>query len=468
MSDEINIEQLTFWRRVLLWTPGDQGRGLRYSIVFTLMIFFIWGPSLIYLKLAKPVYTSKWALILPGTGVNTSVNLENIGQATTSSRSAYGSNSISPKVNYKSIAGSQVVLEQAAKKISMDVRTFGKPRIKLVDQTSLIFFEVKGESGEQAQQKSYALYDALETTLTQLRNDEIQRREKSVREMLTGGREKLKQTRDSLLAYQAESEMVAIAQFNQLSTALGEKKLQLVGLKIEQSGLAGERDRLVNILRLNAEQASAALMLQTDLVFQENSLHFAQADALLARQILKMGTNHPEVVKTRDTWLAAKQKLQNRMQKLVGKRDAKTLLRLMLSPDKTRGSLLERLILLDAESQGLNKKINQLNKQIDSMRERLNNDTKSAAVLDDLKRDHQIAEAVFSSALARIDTGKSDVYASYPLIQILTAPSLPEKPTTPNPLYVFLGAGTATSISLFGILILWTRKPWLRKILLSE
>ncbi|MCK5666437.1 MAG: hypothetical protein KAI17_23260 [Thiotrichaceae bacterium] len=468
MSDETKIEQLTLWRRVLLWTPGDQGRGLRYSLVFTLMLILIWTPSLTYLKFAKPVYTSKWSLILPGTGVNTSVNLENIGQATTSSRSAYGSNSISPKVNYKSIAASQVVLEQAAETMAMDVKSFGKPRIKLVDQTSLIFFEVKGGSAEQAQQKSYALYDALETTLTQLRNDEIQRREQSVKAMLTGGREKLKQTQDSLLAYQAESEMVAVAQFNQLSTALGEKKLQLVGLKVEQSGLQGEHERMVNILRLNAEQAAAALMLQTDLVFQENSLHYAQADAMLARQILKMGVNHPEVVKTRDTWLAAKHKLENRVQKLVGKRDTKTLLRLMLSPDKTRGALLERLIMLDAESQGLKKIIVQLDKQIISMRERLNNDTKSAATLDDLKRDHQIAEAVFSSALARIDTGKSDVYASYPLIQMLTSPSLPKKPTTPNPLYVFMGAGAATSISLFGILILWTRKPWLHKILLSE
>lgn len=79
----------------------------------------------------------------------------------------------------------------------------------------------------------------------------------------------------------------------------------------------------------------------------------------------------------------------------------------------------------------------------------------------------QIAEAVFTSALARIDTGKSDVYASYLLIQMLTPPSKLEKPTTPNPVYVFLGAGVATSISLFAMLILWIRKPWLRKILLN-
>ncbi|NOQ76467.1 MAG: hypothetical protein GQ475_01475, partial [Methylococcaceae bacterium] len=385
-----------------------------------------------------------------------------------SSLSAYGGNSISPKVNYKSIAESHSVLSPAAKAMKMDIETFGKPRIKLVDQTSLIFFEVKGTSAELAQQKSMALYEALEALLSQLRNDEIKRREGSVQFMLTGFREKLKQTRDQLLQYQAQSEMVAVEQFSQLTRSLEQVKLKLIDLKAELASLLGERNRLINILKLNAEQASAALVLQTDLVFQENSQYYAQAAAMLARQSVKMGENHPQVVKTRDRWLAAKQQLEQRALLLIGKRKRQTLIRLMLAPDNIRGGLFERLIVLDSEYKGVKAKITQLKQLINEMRQRLTNDTKSVATLDDLQRNHQIAEAVFTSALARIDTGKTDVYASYPLIQMLTPPSTPNKPTTPNPLFVYLGAGTATSISLFGMLILWTRKPWLRKILLSE
>jgi len=466
--DDNHSQPLAFWKKILLWTPGETGRGLRYCLLFSLTMLLIWAPSIIYLKYAKPVFTSKWTLILPGTGVNTSVNLENIGQATSSSLSAYGGNSISPKVNYKSIAESSSVVGPAAKVMDMDIETFGKPRIKLVDQTSLIYFEVKGASAEQAQKKSFALYDALESLLTQLRNDEIQRREGSVQRMLTGFREKLQVARDQLLAYQATSKMVTVEQFDQLTVSLEQVRLQLVGLKGDQASQTGEKNRLVSVLKLNAEQAAAALMLQTDLVFQENIQHYARAAALLARQSLKMGENHPEVVKTRDTWLAAKQQLEKRALALIGKQESKTLVRLMLSPDKTRGALFERLIVLDAENKGIKAKINTLKQLVSGMNQRLNNDTKLVANLDDLKRNHQIAEAVFTSALARIDTGKSDVYASYPLIQMLTPPSAPIKPTTPNPMFVFLGAGIATSISLFGILILWTRKPWLRKILLSE
>jgi len=460
--------QLAYWKRLLLWTPGEENRGLRYTFLFSLLMLLIWGPALIYLKYAKPVYTSKWTLILPGTGVNASVNLESIGQASTSSASAYGSNSVSPKVNYQTIAESQGVLEKAASIMAIEVEAFNKTRIKLVDQTSMIFFEVKGASAEQAQQKSLALYQALESTLEQLRSDEISRREQSVQEMLGGTQEKLKQARNHLLAYQAESDFVAVEQFSQLTTSLEHIKLQLVELKVEQARLHGERDRLVEILDLNAEQAAYALVLQTDFVIQENIRHYAEAGALLARQTLKMGRKHPDVVKSRDIWLAAKQQVTFRVKQLIGKQSAKVLMRLMLSPDKTRGALFERLIVLDVKNQGVNDKLAALEQQIKEMTLRLNKNTTSAATFDDLNRDHQIAEAVFTSALARIDTGKSDVYASYPLVQILTPPSAPKKPTTPNPLFVFLGAGGATSISLFGILILWTRKPWLRKILLNE
>jgi len=463
-----SASQLSLWRRVLLWTPGDQGRGWRYSVILSLTLLIIWGPALTYLKLAKPVYTSKWTLILPGTGVNAQVNLESIGQASTSSLSAYGGHSVSPKVNYKTIAESSGVLKNAAEKMKLTVADFGKPRIKLVDQTSMIFFEVKGESPEQAQTKSYALYESLEYTLSQLRTDEMKRREDSVQDMLGGFKLKLKNARNALLAYQAKSGVVAIEQFTQLTASLEQVKMQQVELVVEYSRLIGERNRLIKILGLNAKQAADALMLEADPVFQENMKHYALVGALLAQQIQKMGENHPEVVKSGDTWQAAKNKLTQRVRQLIGKHDSKTLTKLMLSSDETRGTLFERLIMLDIESHGINDKISKLKQQIAKMELRLSKDTQSAAMLDDLKRDHQISEAVFTSALARIDTGKSDIYASYPLIQILSQPNVPDKPTTPNPLYVFLGTGIATLLSLFALLILWTRKPWLRKILLSE
>ena len=54
--------------------------------------------------------------------------------------------------------------------------------------------------------------------------------------------------------------------------------------------------------------------------------------------------------------------------------------------------------------------------------ERIKTQTVNAAKLADLQRDHQIAEAIFSSALAKLDTSRLDIYATYPLTQLLTQP----------------------------------------------
>ena len=53
--------------------------------------------------------------------------------------------------------------------------------------------------------------------------------------------------------------------------------------------------------------------------------------------------------------------------------------------------------------------------------------------------EYKVAEAVFASALARINTAKSDVFASYPMVQVVSAPSIDYAPTSPN---IFSNTGT--------------------------
>jgi uncharacterized protein involved in exopolysaccharide biosynthesis len=69
---------------------------------------------------------------------------------------------------------------------------------------------------------------------------------------------------------------------------------------------------------------------------------------------------------------------------------------------------------------------------------------------------------LFSSALARLDTNKQDRFASYPLVQILEAPSLPRAPSSPSPLLALAGAVVASFLVLFGAALIWTRQPIIR------
>ena len=90
---------------------------------------------------------------------------------------------------------------------------------------------------------------------------------------------------------------------------------------------------------------------------------------------------------------------------------------------------------------------------------------KQASVLADLQRDLRVAEAVFSSALARIDTNKADPFASYPLVQTLEEPSLPEQRSSPSVLIVIASALGSSILFLIGFGLLWFRQMIIRKVL---
>jgi uncharacterized protein involved in exopolysaccharide biosynthesis len=81
----------------------------------------------------------------------------------------------------------------------------------------------------------------------------------------------------------------------------------------------------------------------------------------------------------------------------------------------------------------------------------------AAAEMKDLERDFSVAEAVFASAIARAQSSKLDVYASYPLVQVLENPSLPTKPSSPNRKLALMAGIAATLMLLFSLAMGWIR-----------
>jgi len=71
-----------------------------YTLIFMLGMIVIWIPVLGYVALAAPVYNSTWTIIIPGTQVGASIDLENLGEAYTDVKTPYGGNSFSPGVNF--------------------------------------------------------------------------------------------------------------------------------------------------------------------------------------------------------------------------------------------------------------------------------------------------------------------------------------------------------------------------------
>ncbi|MEO0685929.1 MAG: hypothetical protein AAFY76_13025, partial [Cyanobacteria bacterium J06649_11] len=152
---------------------APKAAGVLYIVALILVNAGIWSGAFMYLAIAKPKYVSEWAINIPGSGSTSNINLPDIGQATSQNYSAYAGANYDPRENYKAIATSEQVLKTAARVVNTPLKKFGKPRIRIVDNTSLMRFEFKGNSPQKARRKSIALQSAFESKLDQLRREEI-------------------------------------------------------------------------------------------------------------------------------------------------------------------------------------------------------------------------------------------------------------------------------------------------------
>ena len=140
--------------KVLSLRPPER-RWSRYLLAALAGLLLIWSAAAAVLSFSPDNYTSRWTLILPGSGSEASLFLQGIGQASSNSASPYASISRSPQVNYREIVGSDTVLMLAADLAEMTVAEFGKPRVKLIQQSSLMSFSISGDTAEQAQTKAH-------------------------------------------------------------------------------------------------------------------------------------------------------------------------------------------------------------------------------------------------------------------------------------------------------------------------
>ncbi len=438
-----------------------------YILLSLFLIIVLWTPAVLITTISKPSYTSKWTLILPGTGAGHAVSLDSIGQASATISSSYSGTSLDPKVNYKAIASSEPVLMSAANKLNLSLDEFGEPKIKLVDQSTLMYFSISADTAELAHNKSIALYESLQEQLNWLRNDESQSRENAIRTMLSSFSNKLTDAQKNILDFQTDSSIVSIDQFKELTLTIERMRSQRASLVAELSGLNNRVNSLGDTLGLEPSLAADAMSLQQDRVFQRHLQSFAESSSLLTEYNAKWGSNHPKVINATEKNNKYRVELLNRSRHLLRK-SLKVEQLLTLGINDNRSGLFQQLVTLHTQLIGMQAEQEMLDQQMHELQVRLENNTNDAASLEDLNRKQQVATAVFTTALAKLDIGKSDAFASYPLIQMLAQPTLPDTPDRLKAILALGGAAAGTIFSLIALGLLWIRKPYLRKILMNE
>lgn len=443
------------------------GRYRRYLVALSLPLVLIWALAFAYLAFAPDRFDSRMTLILPGSGVGASMNLESIGQASTNTSSAFSSTSLSPTENYKTLLMSDLVLRDAARIAGEEEGEFPQPVIKLVDQTNLIELRLPARTPEQAQTRMTALQQAFETALDNLREDEARTREQADTKRIGELEQKVDEAQQALLDFQGTTGLVSLDQFAGRITALDQLKANERDRRARLAETGAAAARLSSSLNISLPQARRAMQLKADPEFQELLKRYATAAGEHSERSGTLGDAHSMIEELAAEKAALRADLARRGSALTGLTGERVVALADLAVSNTRESLFASLSERDSDHTGHGAALAELRRQIDEQTADTDEQVAQAAKLADLLRDLRVAEAVFSSALARLDTNKSDPFASYPLVQTLEAPSLPRSKSAPSPLLVIAGALGATIFIVIGFMLLWLRQPIIRKLLPS-
>lgn len=443
---------------------SDLGRLPRYVAFALLGGAMIWAPITGYLKTAPERYKSVASLILPGSGASASLNLNGIGQASSYASSAFASNAVSPTETYKRLLGADRILAEAARSLEIPQSALGRPRVNLVDQTSLIHIEMVGDSPIDAQARADAILSAFFAELDALRTDEVDTREDSGLQAIADYRRSVSETRAEIAALQAESGLLSMDQYEDLV----DRHLALTSRMQELSAVLSDKSaevaQLESRLGVDARKAAATLKLFADGSYVKMLQEGAVFEAALAEAQAHYGPSHPKVQEARQARDGAAAVALDLAVAITGLPRA-DLAALDLAPNGVRADLLSQLVEKDADRAGTSQELAALQDQLSASEADLDIKRRAAAALQDLERDFAVAEAVFASAIARAQSSKSDFFASYPLVQVLENPSLPERPSSPNKKIAIAAGGAATFMMLVGLLLGWTRKAVITRLL---
>lgn len=442
-------------RRRTSFSPFDpETPHLRFAVV---SILVLWLFVLTAIQVLPRHYVSKATLIIPGATTAVNVALDKIGQASSAPVSAYNTGHISPKVIYKEMAQSDDVRAEAARALGISPREFGAPRIKLVDETPLVHIEMRHGDPETAWQQAQALIAALQARLDRLRNDELSRRTATVLRNLDEYEHSLLQARAKVAALQAASGLQSLAQFNEFSASLVQRGRRLAELESELARLEREQSTLAQRLGVEPALAAVALATMADPTLAKAISDYADATAALGAELRRLGPENPQLLLLQKRQASAAALLDTATARRGVSDPAMREILVLLTNSSHQAELYKRLVANEAMLDGRRVEFVTTTRELRLLEAEHARLGRAAAEFEDLKKQLTVAEAVYATAKARIETTKSDVYGSYPLLQTLASPSRPTSPGGAQGLLALAGGVLGTLLLALAWFLAWLR-----------
>jgi DNA-binding NarL/FixJ family response regulator/uncharacterized protein involved in exopolysaccharide biosynthesis len=439
------------------------GRWKRYLFLGLLINALLWMAAIAVLKFKRPIYTSTWTLDLPASRSDTFLEVPGVGRAAETNVSPYSNIMVAdPRANYKDLLNAPEVVKAAAGMVHVPLDEFGPPRVEVVPNTTLMKLGVNGKSPRDAYQNAIAVQSAFNEKIAALRQQELAQQNKGLKVALDSASERLKLAQQRLSSYKVESGLDSGEQLRDFSVnteALRRQRAEIFG---QTQDFANQLRQLSSTVGLSSQQAGDAFILQSDAIFQQYLLGYSKTSTELTTLESAFSSDHPQVVNKAEEKAAAHAKLFERGAQLLGHPMSEASLQKLnvsngTSSDTTRSGLFQELIKLKGQEAGARGQVAALDEQIRQQEGQLTSLSKKKSILVNLERDVQIAEAIFTSTLGKLDLTKSSFSVAYPEISVRTKPSIPKLPSSPKVIPILLGTFLGSVLISAGLAALWHR-----------
>jgi DNA-binding NarL/FixJ family response regulator/uncharacterized protein involved in exopolysaccharide biosynthesis len=452
-----------------------KGKWKRYVMLGVILNTLLWAFSITALKLKRPVYTSSWTLDLPAARTDTILEVPGVGRAAQTNDSPYSNFMVAdPRTNYKDLLEGQEVLVSAANAVKEEPEDFGSPRVEVIPNTTLMRLAVTGFSPREARQKAITFQNAFEGKLSALRKQEISQKSQNLKGSLDAAAERLKLAQQRLSNYKVQSGLDSGDQLRDLSVnveSLRRQKSEVLG---QAQDFSNQLQQLSGSLGLSPQQAADAFILQSDGIFQQYLMGYSKTSAELGTLQSSLSPTHPKVIERLEENQSSRQRLLERGRKLLGREVTDATLKQInvsngISSETQRSGLFQTMITTKGRAEGLKGQAEALDQQIQQLEGMMTTLSNKKSVLVNLERDVQIAEAIFTSTLGKLDLTSSNTSNAYPPVTIRSSPNLPKLPSSPKVGLILLGTFLASVLLSLGLAALWFRdRRWLRLRLQKE
>jgi DNA-binding NarL/FixJ family response regulator/uncharacterized protein involved in exopolysaccharide biosynthesis len=452
-----------------------KGRWKRYLILGVILNTLLWAFSITALKLKRPIYTSSWTLDLPAARSDTVLEVPGVGRAAQSSDSPYSNFMVAdPRTNYKDLLEGQEVLLSAANAVKDAPDEFGPARVEVIPNTTLMRLSVTGPNPSETRQKAIAFQNAFEGKLGALRKQEVSQKSQNLKGSLDQAAERLKLAQQRLSNYKVQSGLDSGEQLRDLSVNIESLRRQKSEVLGQAKDSATQLQELSGSLGLSPQQAADSFVLQSDAVFQQYLLGYSRTSAELSTLQSSLSPTHPKIIQTLEENQSARERLLDRSKKLLGREVNDATLKQInvsngISSETQRSGLFQQMITTKGRAEGLKGQANALDQQIQQLEGMMGTLSNKKSVLVNLERDVQIAEAIFTSTLGKLDLTNANTSNAYPPVTVRSKPNLPKFPSSPKVALILLGTFLASVLLSLGLAALWLRdRRWNRLRLQKE